>query len=190
MAYTSTMSQPGAHTPAFWAEKSLTTKQNNGNSRRHRYQRQIQMLVTDRNTSATISLRAAWRHYLSAHCLCRHHHACSSPPNEEKTPNKYSLVFYAPLYAVEESKAAIFASGAGRYPGKGDYTECCWTATGTGQFRPGDSASPHIGRVGEVELVDEARVEILCVGEDVVRRAVAALKRYSPFFLFSCSSHP
>lgn len=48
---------------------------------------------------------------------------------------------------------------------------------GTGQFRPGDAANPHIGSVGALEEVPEAKVETLCVGEDIARKAVKALKR-------------
>src|SRR5271170_3428984 len=89
---------------------------------------------------------------------------------------RFKLVFNVPASALEACKAAIFAAGAGRYPGPGNYTECCWTAMGTGQFRPGDTANPHVGSVGALEQVQEARVETLCVGEDVVRKAVEALK--------------
>ncbi|OAA59323.1 DNA-binding HORMA [Cordyceps fumosorosea ARSEF 2679] len=89
---------------------------------------------------------------------------------------RFSFVFHAPAAAVEACKAAIFKAGAGRYPGPGSYTECCWSAHGTGQFRPGATANPNIGSVGALEHVDEVRVETLCVGEDVARRAVAALK--------------
>ena len=77
--------------------------------------------------------------------------------------------------ALEACKAAIFAAGAGCYPG-GNYTECCWTVLGNGQFRPGDKANPHIGSVGKVEHTEEARVEVICFGEDIARKAVAALK--------------
>ncbi len=48
---------------------------------------------------------------------------------------------------------------------------------GTGQFRPGATANPSIGNVGELEEIQEARVETLCLGEDVVRKAIKALKR-------------
>ena len=89
---------------------------------------------------------------------------------------RYKLVFFAPEPALKACKAAIFAAGAGRYPGPGNYTECCWTAIGTGQFRPGDAAKPSIGSVGALEEVKEARVETLCVGEDVAKRVVDALK--------------
>jgi hypothetical protein len=90
---------------------------------------------------------------------------------------RFQLVFFAPHSAVEACKAAIFAAGAGAYPGQGNYTECCWASTGTGQFRPGDAANPHIGAVGALEKVPETRVETLCVGEDVARKAVEALKK-------------
>jgi hypothetical protein len=41
---------------------------------------------------------------------------------------------------------------------------------------PGDTANPHIGSVGAMEEVQEARVETLCLGEDAAREAVEALK--------------
>lgn len=88
----------------------------------------------------------------------------------------FKLVFFVPPAALVACKAAIFAAGAGRYPGPGNYTECCWTSMGTGQFRPGDRANPHIGSVGAFEEVQEAKVETLCLGEDVARKAVEALK--------------
>lgn len=50
---------------------------------------------------------------------------------------------------------------------------------GTGQFRPGDSANPHIGSLGRLEQVEEARVETMCLGEDVATKAVEALKMYA-----------
>ncbi|KAK7429113.1 hypothetical protein QQZ08_004328 [Neonectria magnoliae] len=97
------------------------------------------------------------------------------------TVTRFKLVFNVPTSALAQCKTAIFAAGAGRYPGPGNYTECCWTVVGTGQFRPGDSANPHIGKVGELEEVQEARVETVCVGEDVARNAVNALKSAHPY---------
>ncbi|KAF5716808.1 hypothetical protein FGLOB1_2402 [Fusarium globosum] len=89
---------------------------------------------------------------------------------------RFRLVFNVPTSSLSQCKEAIFAAGAGRYPGPGNYTECCWTIIGTGQFRPGDAAKPHLGEVGKLEEVEEARVETICVGEDVARNAVKALK--------------
>ncbi|KFY74568.1 hypothetical protein V499_05410 [Pseudogymnoascus sp. VKM F-103] len=93
------------------------------------------------------------------------------------TLTRYKLVFFVPPSSLSACKTAIFAAGAGRYPGPGSYTEVCWTTLGTGQFRPGDAAKPAFGTVGKLEVLEEVRVETLCQGEEVVRRAVEALKR-------------
>lgn len=92
-------------------------------------------------------------------------------------PSRFKLVFFSPPAALPAVKTAIFAAGAGRYPGPGSYTECGFTTAGKGQFRPGASANPHIGTSGQLEEVDELRFETLCVGLDVVKQAVEALKR-------------
>lgn len=94
---------------------------------------------------------------------------------------RFSFIFHAPAAAVDACKAAVFKAGAGRFPGPGGYTECCWSVKGNGQFRPGDAANPAIGSVGALEFVEEVRVETICVGEDVARRAVAALKEAHPY---------
>lgn len=90
---------------------------------------------------------------------------------------KFTLVFYAPPAAVAACKSAIFSAGAGRYPGPGGYTEACWAASGNGQFRPGMTATPHIGEKGKLEELEEVRVEAFCNGEDVMRGSVEALKK-------------
>lgn len=92
-------------------------------------------------------------------------------------PTRFKLVFFVPQSALQVCKSAIFSAGAGRYPGPGNYTECCWTASGTGQFRPGDTANPNIGSKGTLEEISETRVETLCADEDVAKKAVDALKR-------------
>ncbi len=91
-------------------------------------------------------------------------------------PLRFKLIFFAPPPSILACKTAIFAAGAGRYPGAGNYTEVCFTTSGVGQFRPGDTANPHIGTPGMLEEVEEVRCEVLCVGVEVVRKAVTALK--------------
>lgn len=93
---------------------------------------------------------------------------------------RYKLVFFAPVEAMQKCKDAIFAVGAGRYPGPGDYTHCGFSIRGVGQFKPGSTANPHIGSAGSahVEEVEEIRFETLCVGEQTVCEAVKELKKY------------
>lgn len=92
------------------------------------------------------------------------------------TSSRFALVFYAPPSAVSACKTAVLGAGAGRWPGPGDYTEVCWSTAGTGQFRPGQSANPNIGKPGVLEETPEVRVEMVCFGEDVIHDAVKALK--------------
>lgn len=92
---------------------------------------------------------------------------------------RFYLIFYVPPPFLILCKEAIFDAGAGCIPDQSLYTECCWSVIGTGQFRPGPTADPHIGEAGSAKAVEtpEVRVETLCVGEEVVRAAVQALKR-------------
>ncbi|KZX59181.1 NGG1p interacting factor NIF3 [Halioglobus sp. HI00S01] len=89
----------------------------------------------------------------------------------------YKLGFYVPETHLEHVKAAAFAAGAGRI---GDYDQCCWQVAGQGQFRPSAAATPFIGKPGELELVDEYRVEMVCA-DDCVRAVVDAMIAAHPY---------
>lgn len=80
----------------------------------------------------------------------------------------------APTTAVLD---ALAAAGAGRI---GDYSHCCWSTEGTGQFLPHEGAQPAIGRVGELERVAETRLELVAPRRR--RRAVIdALRAAHPY---------
>ncbi|WP_163649175.1 NGG1p interacting factor NIF3 [Modicisalibacter sp. 'Wilcox'] len=89
----------------------------------------------------------------------------------------YKLAFFVPVEDAEPVKEAVFATGAGRI---GDYEACCFQTRGSGQFRPLAGADPHIGRVGELEHVEELKVELVCE-DGRIRDAVAALKTAHPY---------
>ncbi|KAK6330305.1 hypothetical protein TWF730_004799 [Orbilia blumenaviensis] len=105
----------------------------------------------------------------------------TSAMSSSNATQKYKLIYFVPTAALDDTKAAIFAAGAGRYPGPGNYTECAWVTSGTGQFRPGDAANPHIGKVGQLEFVPEQRVETIIIGDEVARKVVQALKDAHPY---------
>lgn len=44
----------------------------------------------------------------------------------------------------------------------------CFEITGKSQFMACEGAVPNIGSVGELSRIDETRVELLCVGRDVI----------------------
>lgn len=95
-------------------------------------------------------------------------------PKPEPATDKW--VVMVPGAASDAVRAALFEAGAGAL---GNYRECCWTASGTGQFRPVDGADPTIGAIGELEQVAEDRIEMIAP-----RRARAAV------FAALHSAHP
>ncbi len=89
----------------------------------------------------------------------------------------YKIEFYVPEADAEKVKAALFAAGAGRV---GNYDSCCWQTSGAGQFRPLEGSDPHIGKIGAVEKLPEAKVELVCEGSKL-KKAIAALKKAHPY---------
>ncbi|PMZ90487.1 MULTISPECIES: YqfO family protein [unclassified Pseudomonas] len=89
----------------------------------------------------------------------------------------YKLSFFVPDSHVEVVKSAVFAAGGGRI---GDYDHCAWQVLGTGQFRPLDGSQPFIGEAGQVEQVEEWKVELV-VADELIRSVVAALKQSHPY---------
>ncbi|KAA8964453.1 Nif3-like dinuclear metal center hexameric protein [Mycobacterium sp.] len=86
-------------------------------------------------------------------------------------------VIFVPPEHADGVRAAIFAAGAGDI---GDYAQCSWSVTGTGQFLPRAGASPAIGSVGAVEKVVEDRVEAVAPA-GARRRVLAALRAAHPY---------
>ncbi|VUD56707.1 GTP cyclohydrolase 1 type 2 [Thalassocella blandensis] len=89
----------------------------------------------------------------------------------------YKLVFYVPATHVEAVKEAVFAAGAGTI---GFYDKCAWQTEGLGQFRPLEGSDPFLGASGELEKVNEYRVEMVCE-ESCIKAAVSALKQAHPY---------
>ncbi|ALM53160.1 NIF3 1 [Halomonas huangheensis] len=89
----------------------------------------------------------------------------------------YKLAFFVPEENAEAVKEAVFATGAGRI---GNYEACCFQTPGRGQFRPLDGATPHIGAVGDLETVNELKVELVCE-DSLIAVAVAALRLAHPY---------
>jgi hypothetical protein len=90
---------------------------------------------------------------------------------------QHKLVWFVPESALDATRAAVFAAGAGRI---GEYERCSWYTAGTGTFLSSAGAEPTIGEVGREERVPELRVETVVPAErtaDVVR----ALREAHPY---------
>ncbi len=66
------------------------------------------------------------------------------------------VVVFVPHEAADAVRTALTDAGAGQV---GDYDSCTYSTQGQGRFRPLPGASPAIGRVGDLEVVDEVRIE-------------------------------
>lgn len=68
------------------------------------------------------------------------------------------IVTFVPAEKADTLVDALAAAGAGAI---GRYDRCAFVTRGEGTFRPGIGADPAIGTIGDVEVVDERRVEMV-----------------------------
>ena len=125
--------------------------------------------------SPASSLQPQALRLLASHEVLVQHRKMSSD-----TCDRYLLSFYVPSTHTQKCTSAIFTTGAGTWPGA-TYGETCFTLKGTGQFRPLAGADPNIGTVGELERVEEDKVEMIVFGKDTVVEAVKVLKNAHPY---------
>lgn len=76
----------------------------------------------------------------------------------DPAPPVDQLSVYVPVPDTERLIAALAAAGAGAV---GNYTDCAYLMTGTGQFRPGPGANPAEGTLGELHSGPENRVSMV-----------------------------
>jgi dinuclear metal center YbgI/SA1388 family protein len=96
------------------------------------------------------------------------------PLQADPTPARDKLVVFVPVGDADKVREAITAAGAGAI---GDYDSATFTSTGEGRFRPLPGANPAIGSVGDLETVDEVRIESILdrrLRSSVVAAMVAA----------------
>ncbi|HAH86189.1 MAG TPA: Nif3-like dinuclear metal center hexameric protein [Armatimonadetes bacterium] len=97
----------------------------------------------------------------------------------EPTVNEslFKLAVFVPEESVESVRDAIFKA----YPGKiGNYSHCSFASPGMGTFKPLPGAEPHIGVVGEMERVQEMRLEVL-VAQDSLHSVISAMTAAHPY---------
>ncbi|MCC5920815.1 MAG: Nif3-like dinuclear metal center hexameric protein [Cyclobacteriaceae bacterium] len=72
---------------------------------------------------------------------------------------------------------AMNHAGAGNI---GNYADCSFTTEGTGRFKPSDESNPYIGKSGELEEVNECRVEMI-FSQNQQYAVLKALKKHHPY---------
>jgi dinuclear metal center YbgI/SA1388 family protein len=87
------------------------------------------------------------------------------------------VVTFVPTGHAEKVVNALAAAGAGAI---GSYDRCAFVTEGRGTFRPGQGAQPVIGTVGQVEVVDERRIEMV-LPRPRREAVIAALRAAHPY---------
>lgn len=87
------------------------------------------------------------------------------------------LVTFVPTTHADQVRQAMGEAGAGQI---GNYSFCSFSVTGTGRFKPNAAATPAVGERGQINLVEEERIEVAC-RKDKVADVVAAIKQVHPY---------
>lgn len=72
--------------------------------------------------------------------------------------NVYKVAIHTPVDHAESVREAISEAGGGHL---GDYSHCTFQIKGEGTFKPLDGSDPFIGQAGELEKVDELKIETI-----------------------------
>ena len=89
----------------------------------------------------------------------------------------YKLSIFVPESHLKSVKTALFEAGAGRI---GHYDSCSWQTLGQGQFRPLENSQPFSGNTGQVNTIDEYKLETV-IADDKVKYVIAAMKQAHPY---------
>ncbi|MGM0471605.1 MAG: Nif3-like dinuclear metal center hexameric protein [Bacillota bacterium] len=87
------------------------------------------------------------------------------------------LVTFIPKENVAEVRKAISTAGAGWI---GNYSDCTFSVSGVGTFRPRSGSDPYLGAQGELEEVEEVRLETI-VPQSKLRAVIKALEDAHPY---------
>ncbi|EOB2764050.1 Nif3-like dinuclear metal center hexameric protein [Enterococcus hirae] len=87
------------------------------------------------------------------------------------------LAVYVPIEDADKLRKALAEAGAGE---QGHYDHTSFTSIGEGRFRPNEQAHPAIGKNGQLEKVEEAKVEVI-FPEDREEKVLSAMYRVHPY---------
>ena len=90
---------------------------------------------------------------------------------------KVKIFVTIPIANVNEVRNAVCDAGAGVI---GNYSYCSTSFKGIGTFRPESNANLYMGKLGEIEFVEEEKLEVICDVENV-KRVIGALRKSHPY---------
>jgi dinuclear metal center YbgI/SA1388 family protein len=96
---------------------------------------------------------------------------------ESKKDDRCKLVIFVPKQYQREVLTSLFASGAGQI---GNYDCCSFKSAGTGTFMPRKGAKPFLGKLDELNEVDETRIETIVTQKDLPK-ILESVKKSHPY---------
>jgi dinuclear metal center YbgI/SA1388 family protein len=87
------------------------------------------------------------------------------------------IVTYVPSDKAEEVRKSLFEAGAGQI---GNYDSCSFNSKGEGTFKANESATPYVGKQGELHYEAETRIETI-FPKHLQGTIVSALFRSHPY---------
>ncbi len=94
-----------------------------------------------------------------------------------KTERLLKLVVFVPKDSLDTVRDAMGKAGAGWI---GNYSDCSFTSEGIGTFKPQEGTNPYIGTQGNLEKVEEYRIETVA-SEKNIDQVVSAMKSVHPY---------
>ncbi len=85
------------------------------------------------------------------------------------------LITFAPTNNAEKVRTAMHSAGAGCI---GNYDSCSFNTDGNGTFRANEKASPFIGKVGELHIEPEVRIEVITTKVNLSRVISSMIKAH------------
>lgn len=97
--------------------------------------------------------------------------------NISSLSRKYKIVVFVPEPDIDEITISMSDSGAGVI---GNYSVCSFRIKGTGTFKGGKNSNPAIGKKGNLETVEEIRLEMVCE-ENILNNVIENMLKHHPY---------
>ena len=91
--------------------------------------------------------------------------------------NRVKIFVTTPKENLIEIRNAVCKAGAGII---GEYSYCTFNSNGVGTFMPNSKANPYIGKINQLEYVDECKLEFVCDVQNV-KNVISALRKAHPY---------
>ena len=100
-----------------------------------------------------------------------------APLRPRAVADQAKIVTFVPEAQLNDVRQALWNAGAGVI---GNYQNCSFQLHGTGTFYGSEGANPAVGQAGQLEQVEEVRLEVVCPLK-LLERALTALRTAHPY---------